>query len=73
MSADIKREPGSMIARLVLTILGALLMVTPPYAVEILNLSSRFHSRMLAGMELGSLALGFVLLFLAFRGRETSS
>ena len=73
MSADIKREPLSMIARLVLTILGALLMVAPPYAVELLTLSSRLQSTMLAGVELGALVVGFVLLFLAFRGQGSSS
>ena len=73
MGADIKREPLSMIARLVLTILGALLMVAPPYAVEVLNLSSRLQSTMLAGVELGSLVVGLVLLYVAFRGQGSSS
>ena len=73
MSADIKPKPLSMIVRFVLTIFGALLMVAPPYAVEVLNLSTRLHSMILAGVELGSLAVGFVLLFLAFRGQGSSS
>ncbi len=73
MSADIKREPLSMVARLVLMILGALLMVAPPYAVEILDLSTRLQSTMLAGVELVSLVVGLVLLFLAFRGQGSSS
>ena len=73
MGADVKREPLSMVARLVLTILGALLRVAPPYAVELLNLSSRLQSTMLAGVELGSLVVGLVLLYLAFRGQESAS
>jgi hypothetical protein len=73
MSADIKRKPLSMIPRFILTILGALLMVAPPYLVDVLNLSRRLQSMMLAGVELGSLAVGLVLLFLAFRGQGSSS
>ena len=73
MSADIKRQPRSPIVRLVLTIVGALLMVAPPFTVEVLNLSSRLQGMMLAGLELGFLAVGFALLFLAFRGQGSSS
>jgi hypothetical protein len=61
-----------MVAQLVLTIAGALLMVGPSYTLEVLNLSSRFHRSMIAAMELVSLVAGLVLLFLAFRGREPS-
>jgi hypothetical protein len=71
MSADIKREPRSMIARLTLTIVGALLMVAPSYLVDVLNLSSRLQSMMLAGVELAFLVVGFALLYLAFRGQES--
>ena len=73
MSADIKREPRSMVARLTLTIVGALLMVVPSYLVDLLNLSSRLQSMTLAGIELGFLVVGFALLYLAFRGQESSS
>lgn len=73
MSADVKREPRSMTVRLALTIAGALLMVGPPYALEVLDLSSRFQSTMVAAMELVFLAIGFVLLFLAFKGQESAS
>jgi ABC-type uncharacterized transport system permease subunit len=62
-----------MTVRLALTIVGALLMVAPPYALEVLDLSSRLQSTMIAAMELVSLVAGFVLLFLAFRGQESSS
>jgi hypothetical protein len=73
MSADIKRQPRSPIVRLVLTIVGALLMVSPPYTLQILNLSSSLQSTMVAAIELTSLVAGFVLLYLAFRGRESSN
>jgi uncharacterized membrane protein len=71
MSADIKRQPRSPIVRLVLTIVGALLLVAPPYTLEVLNLSSRLQSTMVAAIELVSLVVGFVLLYLAFRGQES--
>ena len=62
-----------MIARLTLTIVGALLMVAPSYLVDLLNLSSRLQSMTLAGIELVFLVVGFALLYLAFRGQESSS
>jgi hypothetical protein len=71
LSVDIKREPRSMVARLALTIVGALLMVVPSYLVDIMNLSSRLQSMMLAGVELVLLIVGFALLYLAFRGQES--
>ena len=73
MSADIKRQPRSPIVRLVLTIVGALLMVATPYTLEVLKLSSRLQSTMVAAIELVSLVVGFVLLYLAFRGQESAS
>ena len=73
MSADIKRQPRSPIVRLVLTIVGALLLVAPPFALGVLNLSSRLQSTMVAAIELVSLVVGFVLLYLAFRGQESAS
>jgi hypothetical protein len=72
MSADTKSQPRGMVAQLVLTIAGTLLMVGPSYTLEVLNLSSRFHRSMIAAIELVSLVAGLVLLFLAFRGREPS-
>jgi uncharacterized membrane protein len=62
-----------MIARVVLTIVGALLMVGPPYAFEILELSSRFQRTMIISVEFVSLAVGFVLLYLSFKGQESAS
>jgi len=53
--------------------MGALLMVGSPYAFEMLDLSSRLQSTMIAAMELVSLVVGFVLLFLAFKGQESAS
>jgi len=62
-----------MIVRLVLTIVGALLMVAPPFALEMLNLSTRLQSMMVAATESVALVVGFVLLYLAFRGQESAS
>jgi uncharacterized membrane protein YdbT with pleckstrin-like domain len=73
MSAEIKRQPRSPIVRLVLTIVGALLMVSPPYALQVLNLTSGLQSTMVAAIELVFLVVGFVLLYLAFRGQESSN
>jgi hypothetical protein len=72
MSADIKRQPRSPIVRAVLTIVGALLMVSPPYALQVLNLTSRLQSTMVAATMLVSLVVGLVLLYLAFSGQESS-
>jgi hypothetical protein len=72
MSADARSQPRVAVAQLVLTIAGALLMVGPSYTLEALHLSSRFHRSMIAAIELASLAVGLVLLFLAFRGHEPS-
>jgi uncharacterized membrane protein len=73
MSAEAKRPPLSMIVRLVLTIVGALLMVAPPFTLEMLNLSTRIQSTMMAAILLVSLVVGFLLLYLAFRGQESAS
>jgi uncharacterized membrane protein len=73
MSAEAKRQPLSTIMRLVLTIVGALLMVAPAYALEMLNLSTRLQSTMIAAIMLVSLVVGFVLIYLAFRGQESAS
>lgn len=70
MSADVKREPRSVISRLVFTVVGALLMVGPPFAFEILNLSTRLQSTIILAAELVSLVVGLVLLYLAFRGQK---
>jgi uncharacterized membrane protein len=73
MSAEAKRQPLSTIMRLGLVIVGALLMVAPAYALEVLNLSTRLQSPMVAAIMLVSLVVGFVLLYLAFRGQESAS
>jgi len=72
MSADVKREPQSMIVQLVLTVAGALLMVGAPFTFEVLNLTSRLQNTMVAAAELVSLVVGLMLLYLAFRGRESA-
>jgi hypothetical protein len=72
MSADSRSQSRRMIAQLVLTIAGALLMVGPSYTLKVLHLSSRFHRSMIAAIELVSFFVGLVLLFLVFRGHEPS-
>jgi hypothetical protein len=71
MSAGIKRGPRSMIGRLGLTIVGALLMVAPSYLVDILNLSNRLQSMTVAGIELVLLVVGFAVLYLGLRGQKS--
>jgi uncharacterized membrane protein len=73
MSAKVRRQPLSAIMRLVLTIVGTLLMVAPPFALEVLHLSSRLQNTMAAAIMLVSLVVGFVLLYLAFRGQDSSN
>jgi uncharacterized membrane protein len=73
MSAEVRRQPLSAIMRLVLTIVGTLLMVAPPFALEVLHLSSRLQSTMAAAIMLVPLVVGFVLLYLAFRGQDSSN
>jgi hypothetical protein len=48
-------------------------MVSPPYALQVLNLTSGLQSTMVAAIELVFLVVGFVLLYLAFRGQESSN
>jgi hypothetical protein len=73
MSADVKRESQSTIVRLVLAVAGALLMVGPPFTFEILNLTSRLQSTTVAAVELVSLVVGLVVLYVAFRGQGSGS
>jgi uncharacterized membrane protein len=73
MSADVKGKPRSMAMRLVLTIVGALLMVGPPYTFEVLELSGRIQRTIVVAVELISLVVGLVLLYLAFKGQESAS
>lgn len=73
MSANAKREPQSMMVRLALMVVGALLMVGTPFAFEILNLTARFQNTMIFGIELVFLVVGFILLYLAFRGQQPAS
>jgi uncharacterized membrane protein len=72
MSAETKPKPRSMIARLALTIVGALLMIGPSYAFGALELSAHFQRTTVEAVELVSLMIGLVLLYLAFRGQEST-
>jgi len=62
----------STIARLLLTVLGVLLMVGPPYAVAFLGLVARFQIEIIAGMLLASVVVGLVLIYLGAREHEAS-
>jgi uncharacterized protein YjeT (DUF2065 family) len=69
LSVNPQPERRSAIARLVLSIAGVLLMVGPPYAFRMLNLLSRFQNTTIGAIELPSLVLGFVLLYVSLRER----
>jgi len=71
MNADAKRVPLGKAMQLLLTVLGTLLMVVPPFALAALGLSS-LETTTLAGVEFGSFAVGFVLLYFALRGQGSS-
>ena len=73
MNANVKREPQSMAVRLTLTVLGALLMVLPPYTFSVSGLSGRLERTIVVAIELVLLAIGLVLLYLAFKGQEPTS
>ena len=73
MNANVKREPQSMAVRLTLTVVGALLMVGPPFAFAVSGLSGRLERTVVVAIELALLAIGFVLLYLALKGQESSS
>lgn len=62
-----KSDSETMIARLLLTIVGVLLIVGSPFSIALLNLTLRFHTLVIAGLESVALVAGLVLLYLAFR------
>jgi len=62
-----KQRPGSLIARLFLTIAGLLLTVGPPYAFVMLKLTGLFQRTVIAGIELACRVVGLVLLYIAFK------
>jgi hypothetical protein len=63
----------SMIAQLALTVVGVLLMLGPPYVLVFANLTARFQLRTIAAVELASVVVGFVLLYLGLRERKSST
>ena len=67
MSALAKQGPRGTIARLVLVVAGVLLTVGPPYAFVMLNLTGLFQRTVIASIELASLVVGLVLLYLALK------
>ena len=72
MNAGARVEQRSMVTQLALTVAGVLLLVGSPYIIEILNLASRLQNTIIAVVELISVVVGFVLLYLAFRKHELS-
>lgn len=58
--------------RLALAAVGVVLMLAPPYVFALLNLVHRLGAWMIAGVELASLVVGFMLLYLALRGQALS-
>ena len=70
MNADVKGEPHSMAVRLTLAVVGALLMVGPPYAFAVSGLSGHLERTVVVVIELVLLAVGSVLLYLALKGQE---
>jgi len=67
MGAGGKPTTRGTAARLVLTVVGALLMIAPPFAFALLNLASRFQNIVIAGIELPALAVGLAMLYLALK------
>jgi hypothetical protein len=63
----------SMIVRLTFTVVGVLLMLGPPYALVFAKLTARFQPEMIAAVELASVVVGFVLLYLGLRERKSST
>ena len=70
MNTGAKVKQRSMVAQLALTVAGVLLLVGPPYIIVISNMASRLQNTIIAVVELLSVAIGFVLLYLAFRKHE---
>ena len=50
-----------------------MLMVGPPFALEMSGLSGRLGRTIVIAIELVLLAVGFVLLYLALKGQESTS
>jgi hypothetical protein len=72
VNAGARVEQRSIVTQLALTVAGVLLLVGSPYIIEILNLASRLQNTIIAVVELISVVVGFVLLYLAFRKHELS-
>jgi len=68
-----KPATRGMAGRLVLMVVGALLMIAPPFAFALLNLTSRFDNVVIAGIELPALAVGLAMLYLAFSEPKSAS
>ncbi len=62
-----KSDSGTMVTKLVLTIVGVLLIIATPFSIAFLDLFRRFQPSVLAGVEFVGLVAGLALLYLGFR------
>ena len=60
-----------MLARLALSVVGVLLMVGPAYTVSLLDLVDRLQPEILAAVQVTSLAIGLLLLYVGVGGRQS--
>ena len=60
-----------MAVRLLLTVVGVLLMIAPPFSILGLDLVYRLQNTIIAAIELPCLVVGFVLLYLGLREQES--
>lgn len=66
-------QARSMIPQLALAVVGVLLMLGPPYVLVFAKLTARFQPETIAALELASVVVGFVLLYLGLRERKSST
>ena len=64
-----KSEQGTMITKLLLTVVGVLLAIGLPFVFGLANLAPRFQPPVTAVIELGALIVGVALLYVALRER----
>jgi hypothetical protein len=64
-----KSDRGTMITKLLFTVVGVLLAIGLPFVFGLTNLAPRLQPPVIAGIELGALIVGGALLYLALRER----
>jgi len=62
-----KSDRGTMITKLLLTVVGVLLAIGLPFVFGLADLAPRLQRPVIAGIEFGALAVGVALLYLALR------